>query len=136
MAKNPANKVEKLKRIRVIQEYLIIGKNPKDIVTQVSSTWNITPRMAQYYVRKAFEEFKLMNQKDIESLLGYHVQARLKLLDWSMESDKRKPFALDVLKDLAKLQGLYVNKVDLTSKGEAIQFGGIEIVAPNNDKKV
>lgn len=115
-----ADKGEKIKRIRIIQEYLVLGKNPKDIISQVSNQWGITQRMARHYVNKAFEEFKELSGKDIESLRGFHISARMKLLDWAMESEKRKPFALEILHDMAKLQGLYVNKIDHTSKGESI----------------
>jgi len=133
-----ANKVEKLKRIRIIQEYLIIGKNPKDIVTQVSMAWDITERMARDYLNEAFEDFAKMSGKDVEALRGFHVAARLKLLDWAMDSDKRKTFALEVLQDIAKLQGLYTLKLDHTTGGKEIQFSGIEIIAPppNNNEEI
>lgn len=129
-----ADKAEKLKRIRIIQEYLVLGKNPKDIISQVSVQWDITPRMANHYVKKAFEEFRAMSGKDIESLRGYHIAARMKLLDWAMESDKRKPFALDVLQDMAKIQGLYVAKHDITSDGKEMNLVQIFIPENNRDK--
>lgn len=129
-----ADKGEKLKRIRIIQEYLVLGKNPKDIVSQVSVQWDITPRMASYYVNKAFEDFRKLSGKDIETLRGYHISARMKLLDWAMESDKRKPFALDVLQDMAKLQGLYVAKHDITSDGKEMNLVQIFIPENNRDK--
>lgn len=127
-----ANKVEKLKRIRIIQEYLVLGKNPKDIIVQVSNQWDITPRMASNYVKSAFDDFKNISSNNIEALRGYHVQARLKLLDWSMDNDKRKAFALDVLQDLAKLQGLYVHKHDITSDGEKLNL--IQVFIPDNGR--
>ena len=127
-----ASKLEKVKRIRVVQEYLILGKNPKDIVNQISSAWDITPRMATFYVNKAFEDFKAMTGKDVESLRGYHISARMKLLDWAMDSDKRKPFALDVLQDMAKLQGLYVHKTDITSGGEKMNL--VQVFLPDNGR--
>lgn len=131
-----ASKPEKLKRIRIIQEYLVMGKNPKDIVNQVCNAWDITPRMARYYVEKAFEDFRAMSGKDVEALRGFHITARMKLLDWAMDSDKRKTFALEVLQDIAKLQGLYTLKVDHTSGGKEIQFAGIEIIAPTPNAEV
>jgi hypothetical protein len=131
-----ADKGEKLKRIRIIQEYLVLGKNPKDIVVQVSNQWNISPRMAYSYLNKAFEDFRVMSGKDVESLRGFHITARLKLLDWAMDSDKRKTFALEVLQDIAKLQGLYTIKVDHTSGGKEIQFAGIEIIAPSPNEEI
>lgn len=131
-----ADKGEKLKRIRIIQEYLVIGKNPKDIITQVSNQWDISPRMARSYVNKAFEDFRQLSGKDIESLRGFHITARLKLLDWAMDSDKRKTFALEVLQDIAKLQGLYTLKVDHTTGGKEIQFSGIEIIAPTANEEI
>lgn len=129
-----ADKGEKLKRVRIIQEYLVLGKNPKDIVSQVSNQWDITQRMASYYVKKAFDDFRAMSGKDIETLRGYHISARMKLLDWAMESDKRKPFALDVLQDMAKLQGLYVAKHDITSDGKEMNLVQIFIPENNRDK--
>lgn len=127
-----ADKGEKLKRIRIIQEYLVLGKNPKDIVSQVAVQWDITPRMARYYVNKAFEDFRSMSGKDLETLRGYHITARMKLLDWAMETDKRKPFALDVLQDMAKLQGLYVAKHDITSDGKEMNL--VQIFIPENNR--
>ncbi len=128
-----ADKGEKLRRIRIIQEYLVLGKNPKDIVNQVSQQWDITPRMARYYVNTAFNDFRQMSGKDLETLRGYHVTARMKLLDWAMESDKRKPFALDVLQDMAKLQGLYVARHDITSDGKEMNL--VQIFIPENNRE-
>lgn len=128
-----ADKGEKLKRIRIIQEYLVLGKNPKDIVSQVAVQWDITPRMARYYVNKAFEDFRSMSGKDLETMRGYHITARMKLLDWAMETDKRKPFALDVLQDMAKLQGLYVAKHDITSDGKEMNL--VQIFIPENNRE-
>jgi hypothetical protein len=127
---NGADKVEKLKRIRIIQEYLVLGKNPKDIVTQVASAWGITPRMAQHYVNKAFDDFKTLSGQNIESLRGFHIQSRMKLLDWAME--RNKTLALDVLQDMAKLQGLYVHKTDITSGGEKMNL--VQVFLPDNGR--
>lgn len=126
------SKVEKIKRIRLIQEDLINGILPAKIVEKYSGEWNLTERMINHYIKTAFDDFKKLSGQNIDSIRGFHLQARMSLLEFAMSKEKYKPFALDVLQDMAKLQGLYVHKHDITSDGEKLNL--IQVFIPDNGR--
>jgi len=126
------SKIEKVKRIRLIQEDLINGILPAKIVEKYSGEWNLTERMINHYIKTAFDDFKKLSGQNIDSIRGFHLQARMSLLEFAMSKEKYKPFALDVLQDMAKLQGLYVHKHDITSDGEKLNL--IQVFIPDNGR--
>lgn len=126
------SKVEKVKRIRLIQEDLINGIVPAKIVEKYSDEWSLTERMINHYIKTAFDDFKKLSGQNIDSIRGFHLQARMGLLEFAMSKEKYKTFALDVLQDMAKLQGLYVHKHDITSDGEKLNL--IQVFIPDNGR--
>lgn len=124
-----ATKIEKDKRVRAVMEWLLEGHITVDIITSCISQWGIDERMAYKYLKEARKEFLSINASEIEELTAFHVEARMKLFKNLL--DKNKPggasVGLMILQDIAKLKSLYpqgVQKIDLTSKGNAIGLGG------------
>lgn len=91
------------------------GHSSADIVRQCTAQWNITGRQAYKYIRKAYEAFREQAEKDMEARRQFHIQSRLKLFRDLQDKKSSKPAgtALAILQDIAKLEGLYVEKTEI-----------------------
>ncbi len=109
-------------RIRMVMEWMMDGFMTKDIITQCTSKWGIDERMAYKYIKQAKKTFLKITEDDMKERLAFHIAARMKI--YNAMSDKNKPagarVALDFLKDIADLEGFYMQKVDVTTQGNAI----------------
>lgn len=103
------------KRIRVVQEWMMQGFSSADIVRQIIVKYDLKERQAYKYIRKAYEAFREQAEKDIEARKQYHIQSRLKLFRDLKDKTSSKPAgtALAILQDIAKLEGLYVEKTEI-----------------------
>ncbi len=110
-----STKVETDKRTRAVQEWMMQGHSSADIVRQCTAQWNITGRQAYKYIRKAYEAFREQAEKDMEARRQFHIQSRLKLFRDLQDKKSSKPAgtALAILQDIAKLEGLYVEKTEI-----------------------
>jgi hypothetical protein len=127
-----ANNIEKDKRIRQVMEWILAGHLSSDIINTCMQTWNITERQAYKYIRESRSRFRNLTEGEQKERLAFHITARLKLFKDLV--DKKNPdgasVGLSILKDIAKIEGLYINKVDLTSKGK--QLPSTPVVVNNN----
>jgi len=120
-----SKKADDYLKVRQIQEEFLKGKNQTDIVYQLCNQWKVSKATAYRYIIKALELFKEQSIAKIEHKKAYHVQARMKLFEKAMEINKPNPkFALEILIDLAKIEGLYVEKIDNTHviKEQSLNF--------------
>lgn len=133
MDQKKSSKVETDKRTRSVQEWMMQGHTTSDIVRQCTSNWSITPRQAYKYIRKAYEAFKESAEKDLEARRQFHIHSRLKIFRDLQGKNDSKPagVALEILKDIAKLEGLYVEKVDHTTGGKPIENTPHEVIFHN-----
>lgn len=102
--------IELDKRIRVVQEYLLLDYSKGDIAAQCVAKWGVSTRQGYNYIEKAYAAWEEINEKERKRLQKYHVQRRMKLLR-NMDPAEAKTAAgtraaLEVLKDLAKFQGV------------------------------
>lgn len=111
-----STKIETDKRTRAVQEWMMQGHSSADIVRQCTAQWNITGRQAYKYIRKAYEAFRAQAENDIEARKQFHIHSRLKLFRDLQDKKACKPagVALAILQDIAKLEGLYVEKTEVT----------------------
>ncbi|MGB1216641.1 MAG: hypothetical protein ACPG5P_02125, partial [Saprospiraceae bacterium] len=134
MAKK-ADKREKDRRVRYVAHWLMLGHSHADITDNAANTWGIGKRQGRKYIVAAQSLFLEENKDDLNTKLAWHQNARreryrklierqLKVERSNMESrDKHATLAtLDktinsLLTDMAKLDGLYVKRVELTGKG-------------------
>ena len=116
MKRYKADKAQQLSRIRSVQEMLLNGNCAGDIIAYISNQWSITERQSQSYVKWAYDEFKAQTSATMEEQTSFHIQARMRLYKNNLNKDDK--LALDVLKDIAKLKGMYVEKIDMTTKQE------------------
>lgn len=110
-----STKIETDKRTRAVQEWMMQGHSSADIVRQCTAQWNITGRQAYKYIRKAYEAFRAQAENDIEARKQFHIHSRLKLFRDLQDKKASKPagVALAILQDIAKLEGLYVEKTEI-----------------------
>lgn len=96
-------------RVRTVMQWILKGFFTKDIVKQGSLSWNITERQVYTYLKKAKNEIRKIRSKDMKDLIAWHQGARLKL--YSELDNKKSPSgtfaAMDILKDMAKIDGVY-----------------------------
>ncbi len=113
---NKIDTIEYDARIRVVQEYILMDYGKSDIVAQCVAKWGIKSRQAYNYINDAYEVFRKITEKDTEKRLSFHIQRRAKLLRDIDPAEKRTAQGtraqLEILKDQAKLEQLYVEKIE------------------------
>lgn len=120
------SKDELARRIAVVQQLLLEGKPTPVIVQSIAKQWGISTRMAYNYVDKAWEDFASKYMKERDRLLGFHVAARLNLFRKAYDNG-HYGVCRSILEDLAKLQGLYVNKIAFTDPEGEIDYGALTV---------
>jgi len=108
--KYKSTRLEVERRIQLILDLYFQGK---DIVPN-SSGLDITDRQLRKYKAAALKRLQRANVKDIEQKKLIAIQRREKLLHKCNDKDVRSK--LVILQDIAKLEGLYVDKVESENK--------------------
>jgi hypothetical protein len=130
---------EKARRIEMVAHYLIQGYTHSDIVRNCKPTWNVTKRTIENYIRESHEFLVENIVKKIEERYAWHQATRLALYRDNLKhradvqksklpiADKTLSLArvdkniMALLRDMARIDGLYVERVELTGKdGEAL----------------
>lgn len=118
-----SDRLEKDKRIRMVQEWILQDHIISDIVHNCVTKWGVSERQAFRYMKDAAEGFKAITEKNLERRLNYHIQRRNKLLRDIKPEDKNTPAGINaqlaILKDIADLEQLYKIKVEHTGAGGA-----------------
>lgn len=122
-----SDKIEFYNRIRTIQEWLLTGAPVSDICVNISRNWNVGDRQAFRYIKEARSLFIEQNKSEIEEKKAFHISARMKLYEISLKEKDLKT-SLAVLKDIADLEGLYVQKVEHSGAIET----NVQILLPDN----
>jgi uncharacterized protein YoaH (UPF0181 family) len=117
-----SSKLEYDKRVRNIQEWMMQGFSSADIVRQCTTQWRITERQGYKYIKQAYQIFLAQEEKDLDAHKQFHIQTRLKLFRELHDKNQAKAagVALSILQDIARLQALYVEKIDHTSGGKPL----------------
>ncbi|HTE33026.1 MAG TPA: hypothetical protein VK666_21735 [Chryseolinea sp.] len=117
MRKPKSGDLEKEKRLRMVQEWILQDHITTDIISQCINSWDISERQAMRYLASAKIAFAKITEKKLEHRLNYHIQRRNKLLrDLDPKYRKSPPgikVQLDVLEDIAKLEQLYKLKIEV-----------------------
>lgn len=93
-------------RVEMVYRLVLDGWNSVQIVQNISKKWVVTSRQAYNYVRKARTRIKKEAAKSQKNALERHIIARAQLL----KDTNSGRFKLEILKDEAKLLGLYAPK--------------------------
>lgn len=118
MAGSRVDKIEKERRIRVVQEWLLSDATHADIITQGAGKWGTSARQMQRYIADAYEGFKKMTDGLVAHRLHYHIQRRMKLLRDLEKKNQASSVnvSLSILDSMAKLEGIMVSKHEHAGK--------------------
>jgi hypothetical protein len=102
------SKVEEERRVRAVQEWILLGYATADIIRQVQNSYGINERMAYKYYKKAFELWNEENRVSMEHKKAYHLAFRRSLI--KNLKDKSTPkgakAALNIADSMAKIDGV------------------------------
>jgi len=122
--------IEVERRVRSIVEYLLQGYRAADICRNVAAKWGISQRQAERYLADAHTSIAKDNADTFKDAINFHQATRLNALRdlqtlWinTVKEDAPTLYKAKVLstlnremqivrQDLAKLQGLYTEKVE------------------------
>lgn len=119
---NRADKITLDKRVRAVMEWMMQGFMTKDIITQCTNQWGVDQRQCYKYIKEAKKIFVKVTEEDIKERLAFHIAARMNLYNGieGKKTPRGAKAALEILKDIADLEGYYMQKVDVTTQGNPI----------------
>jgi hypothetical protein len=128
MAKS--SKIELERRIFTIQGWIIDGVQDYLILKQSKSQWSIGLRQSRNYLKKAYQNWKEDIDIDIDLKRSAKI-AELKQLKRSLkEEHKGSPSGIRAImmveREIIKIEGLVIRKVDITSGGKPLQISDEE----------
>ena len=117
-----ASKVDILRRISAVKRMMLQCKERAEIVQFASENWLVTERQAYTYMVRARREIQAELSRRDNISLTWHIKARQNIINHSMENNEPR-VALAAMRDIAELQGLYVQKHEHTGKdGAPIEY--------------
>ena len=138
MPKKEANKQQLEERVLEVSKQLLRGIPSKRICQLMSVKWEVSERQINRYISKAYTMWHKEYQKRLKSGLDYHMAIRMKLYEEAYKGktiketrlekgkyitteksvDQDFRLCLEIAKDIAKLEGLYVDKYEGKIKEE------------------
>src|SRR4051794_16712714 len=98
---------EKLARIEETMKIILCGGEIDDLRRYAQEKqWSVGDATLWHYKRLAYELMKRRSERNRDALLNRHLASRRLMLARAMEAGDLKT-ALDIEKDMARLQGLY-----------------------------
>lgn len=110
--KSKADKLLQEDRVRAVVSWVLKGYFTKDILKQINTNFGVEERMGYYYLKLARKEIRNIRSKELEDIIAFHHSARLMLYN-NLEGKKTPSgafAAMDILKDMARLDQLYVDR--------------------------
>src|SRR5271157_382535 len=109
-----STKAEKENRLTKINELLLNGYSRVDIVQYSAENWNINERQTDKYIREVKENITTHFNQTREENIGIALARRENLYKDAREKNEIRT-ALEVDKDLRKLQGLYEDRLSVSA---------------------
>lgn len=127
---NKSDKKQLEERILEVSRQMLSGIKNKNICQDMSVEWEVSDRQINRYIRKAYDLWHKEYEKRLKAGLNYHMAIRMQLYEEAYKGtiiketkyEKGRPFTteklvnqdfrlcLEIAKDIAKLEGLYVEK--------------------------
>lgn len=120
------------KRTTEVVKLILRGIRYTDIMEYCESHWGIKRRMASIYYKKALESFTEQFEAEREYEVDKHAIMLQDLYNQGYKAGDLNICRL-LLQDLAKMKGIIVERVDITSGGEGFVFN---YQPPTDDKDV
>jgi len=116
-----SNKLEIEDRILEVSRMLLSGLFPREICLYVSQKWDISDRQIKRYIRRCYTLWHQDFQKKRKAGLDYHLAKREVLYD---KNFKRGDYnaCLEIAKDEARLEGLYVERKEVGTPGSFAEW--------------
>jgi hypothetical protein len=116
-----ANKLVSYKRTTEMVKLILRGIRFTDIMEYAENEWSVCRRTATLYYKKALESFTDQFEAEREYEVDKH---QMMLQDLYTKSYKGGDLNLCrlLLQDLAKMKGISIERVDVTSGGQGFQF--------------
>lgn len=109
-----ATKIEKEKRLFIVQGWIIEGVQDNLIVKNIVEKWNLDVRQAQRYVRQAYESWKKIEGVNIDMKREMKIAKLQQLVKTLKDEYKGTPQGIQAImsveKEIIKLEGLELPK--------------------------
>lgn len=110
------------------------GFSSNNIVAYLIETHNIKKSQAYNYIKMAREEMGEIYNEINKDALKDSILLMENMLEKALGAGENK-LALDIIKELNKVNQLYIEKIDVTSGGDKIKNITFEIVNKSNENK-
>lgn len=116
-----ATKLEAHKRTSEIVKLVIQGVRYTDIIEYCDKNWGIKKRQASIYYKRALEYFKEQFDEEKQYEVDKHTMMLYDLYTKGYRNGDLNICRL-LLQDIAKMKGMAIDRVDLTSGGDSFVF--------------
>ena len=116
-----ATKLEAYKRTSEVVRLILQGVRYTDIVEYCDKNWGIQKRQASVYYKRALEYFKEQFDEEKKFEVDKHTMMLYDLYTKGYRSGDLNICRL-LLQDIAKMKGISIDRVDVTSGGEGFIF--------------
>ena len=127
-----ATKLESHKRTSEIVRLVLQGVRYTDIIDYCDKNWGIQKRQASIYYKRALEYFKEQFDEEKQYEVDKHTMMLYDLYTKGYKSGDLNICRL-LLQDIAKMKGMSIERVDLTSGGDSFVFN---YTKPEDDKEI
>lgn len=133
--KQRATKIEKEKRLFIVQGWIIEGIQDNLIVKNIVDRWDLDVRQAQRYVRDAYDSWKKIEGVKIEMKREMKIAKLQQMIRTLKDEYKGTPAGIQAImsveKELIKLEGLEIPKqINLQNSVKPLEL----IVTNGNNK--
>lgn len=116
-------------QVLTIQNWMVSGMPDFEMVQQAMVQWGINCATAREYLRQAYRNWQTDHQIELETRRNAKI-AELQQLKYSMKAEYAGTpngirAVLAIEKEIMRLSGLEIHRVDLTTNGEAIPYAPI-----------
>jgi hypothetical protein len=128
-----ATKLEAHKRTSEVVRLVLQGIRYTDIIEYCDKNWGIQRRQASIYYKRALEYFKEQFDEEKQYEVDKHTMMLYDLYTKGYRSGDLNICRL-LLQDIAKMKGMSVDRVDLTSGGDSFVFNYTKPEEDENNK--
>ncbi|GLB53037.1 hypothetical protein NBRC110019_20770 [Neptunitalea chrysea] len=113
-------------QVHTLQEWMIEGMPDFEMVNRAMQQWCINRATAREYLRQAYRNWKTDKEIELENRRNAKI-AELQQLKYTMKEEYAGTpngirAILSIEKEIMRLSGLDVQKVDVTSDGKSVQY--------------
>jgi hypothetical protein len=142
MPEKEAGKQQMEERVLAVSKQMLKGCSTKEICRLMSSEWDVSERQIQRYISKAYTMWHKEYKRRLRAGLDYHMAMRMKLYEEAYKGNTIKitkitkgkmvtiektedqdfRLCLEIAKDIAKLEGLYIERQEVGPPGSFAEW--------------